>query len=322
VGARNRVTKRCDLPRSAFLATLPLLPVVASTGRALAQSATVRIGATANDTYAEAYYAQDRGFFANAGLTVELTTFTNGAAVSAAVAAGALDVGISNPVQIANAVAHGIPFVFFAGGALYSTAAPTTVLCVANDGKIRTPKDFSGQTIAISALKDITDLAKTEYLQKNGVDPASVRSIELPFAEMGPALARGTVAGAVISEPSLTSAIESGDAHVFAKVFDAFAPRFLISGWFTTKDWYAKNTAVAKRVAATLYQTARWANANQDESAKLLAAHSKVSAETAATMTRCIYAETITPALIDPLLQISYQAKLTDRLVTGAELIA
>jgi NitT/TauT family transport system substrate-binding protein len=307
--------------RSAFLATLPLLPVLASPGRALAQNPTVRIGATANDTYAEAYYAQDKGFFSSAGLTVELTTFTNGAAVSAAVAAGALDAGISNPVQIANAVAHGIPFVFFAGGALYSTAAPTTVLCVANDGKIRTPKDFAGQTIAISALKDITDLAKTVYLRKNGVDPETVRSIELPFAEMGPALERGTVAGAVISEPSLTNAVESDGARVFAKVFDAFAPRFLISGWFTTKDWYAKNAPLAKRVQATLYATARWANANQAESAKLLAAHSRVNAETAAKMTRCIYADTITPALIDPLLTVSYQAKLTDRLVTGAELI-
>jgi NitT/TauT family transport system substrate-binding protein len=316
------VTQRSTFPRSAFLAALPLLPALVATRPALAQAATVRIGATANDTYAEAYYAQDKGFFTSAGLTVELTTFTNGAAVSAAVAAGALDVGISNPVQIANAVAHGIPFVFFAGGALYSTAAPTTVLCVAADGKIRTAKDFVGQTIAISALKDITDLAKTEYLLKNGVDPDAVRSIELPFAEMGPALARGTVAGAVISEPSLTNAIESGSARAFAKVFDAFAPRFLISGWFTTKDWYAKNTPLAKRVAATLYQTARWANANASESAKLLAAHSKVNAETAAKMTRCVYAETITPALIDPLLAVSYQAKLTDRLISGAELIA
>jgi NitT/TauT family transport system substrate-binding protein len=314
------VTQRFDLSRPAFLAGLAAL---AAGGRAGAQTAPlVRIGATANDTYAEAYYAQDKGFFTNAGVTVEITTFTNGAAVSAALAAGSLDVGVSNPVQIANAVAHGIPFVFFAGGALYSTAAPTTVLCVANDGKIKTPKDFVGQTIAISALKDITDLSKSLYLEKNGVDPDSVKSIELPFAEMGPAVERGTVAGAVISEPSLTNALDGGKVRAFAKTFDVFAPRFLISGWFTTKDWYAKNAPLAKRVAATLYDTARWANANKDESAKLLATHSRVTPETAAKMTRCIYAETIVPALIDPLLADAYKAKLTDRLVTAAELIA
>ncbi len=314
------MTQRFDLARSVFLGTLAAFVAGARAG---AQSpSSVRIGATANDTYAEAYYAVDKGFFTGAGLDVRLTTFTNGAAVAAAVAAGALDVGISNPVQIANAVAHGIPFVFIAGGALYATAAPTTVLCVAANGPIHTPKDLTGQTIAVSALKDITDLSKTLYLEKNGVDPGSVKSIEMPFAEMGAALERGTVAGAVISEPSLTGALAGGNVRVFAKPFDMFSGRFLISGWFTTKDWYAKNTPLAKRVVATLYQTARWANANQSESAKLLAAHSKVTAETAAKMTRCVYADAITPALIDPLLQAAYKATLTDRLVTGRELIA
>ena len=317
------MTQRIAVPRAAFLAALPLLPAVASARRADAQNtATVRIGATANDTYAEAYYAQDKAFFTAAGLDAPITTFTNGAAVSAAIASGALDVGISNPVQLANAVSHGIPFVYFAGGAYYSTSAPTTVLCVAANSKIRSPKDFAGTTIAVSALKDLTDLSKSVYLEKNGVGADTVKTTELAFAEMGPALERGTVAGAVISEPSLTNAVQSGQARVFAKVFDALAPRFLISGWFTTKDWYAKNTALAKRMQATFYQTARWANANHDESGKILMKYSKVSPDTIAKMTRCVYAETITPQLIDPLLAISYKAKLTDRLITGAELIA
>jgi NitT/TauT family transport system substrate-binding protein len=328
-GARlqaTNVTQRIDLSRAAFLATLPAGALAAAAAPALGQTAapmqTVRIGATANDTYAEAYYAQDKGFFTAAGLNAPITTFTNGAAVSSAVASGALDMGVTNPVQLANAVSHGIPFVYFIGGAYYSSSAPTTVLCVAAKGPIRTPKDFEGQTIAVSALKDLTDLAKMVYLEKAGVNADAVKTIELPFAEMGPALERGTVAGAVISEPSLTNAVQAGQARVFAKVFDALAPRFLISGWFTTKDWYAKNTVLAKKVAATFYQTARWANANQDDSGKILMNYSKVNPALLAKMTRAIYAETLTPALIDPLLQISFKAKLTDRLITGAELIA
>ncbi len=317
------MTQRFDVSRAGFLATLPLLPALATTGRASAQSApTVRIGATANDTYAQAYYAQDKGFFTAAGLNAPITTFANGAAVSAGVAGGALDMGVTNPVQLANAVSHGIPFVYFIGGAYYSTSSPTTVLCVAKDSKIKTAKDFEGQTIAISALKDLTDLSKTVWLEKNGANPDLVKTIEIPFAEMGPALERGTVAGAVISEPSLTNSIENGQARVFGKVFDAIAPRFLISGWFTTKDWYAKNTALAKRVAAVYYQTARWANANKDESGKILMAYSKVSPATIAKMTRCVYADTITPSLLDPMLQIAYKAKLTDRLIPGTEIIA
>lgn len=309
--------------RSRFLTALPALyAATALPARAQSATASVRVGATANDTYAEAYYAQDMGFFTKAGLAVEITTFTNGAAVSAAIAAGALDVGISNPVQLGNAVGRGIPFVYIAGGGLYSTTAPTTVLCVAKDSPIRNPKDFVNQTIAVSALKDVTDLGRSAYLEKNGVDPTSVKTIELPFAEMGPALARGTIAGAVISEPSLTAGVSSDQTRVFAKCFDAIAPRFLISGWFTTKDWYAKNAAVAKRYVAAMYETAAWANVNHEQSGQILAKYSKINAETARAMTRSTYAVTLNPQLIDPMLVLAMKAKITDRLVTATEMIA
>lgn len=311
---------RVRMSRSLFLATVPGIAVSASLP-AWAQAATLRVGATANDTYAEAYYAQDMGFFTKAGLTVEITTFTNGAAISAAVASGALDLGISNPVQLGNAVSRGIPFVFVAGAGLYNTAAPTTVLCVAKDSAIKTAKDFAGQTIAVSALKDLTDLARSEYLEQNGVDPTSVKTIELPFSQMGPALARGTVAGAVISEPSLSASQGNGQTTVFAKVFDAIAPHFLISGWFTTRDWYAKNTALAKRYAAVMYDTANWANANHDQSASILAKYSKITLATMHAMTRSTYATTLNPQLIDPMLKLAAKAKITDKLLTAASMM-
>lgn len=308
------------MSRSLFLAAVPALGV-ATALPARAQAATLKVGATANDTFAQAYYAQDMGFFTKAGLNVQILTFTNGASVSSAVASGAVDIGISNPVQLANAVSHGIPFVLVAGGGLYNTAAPTTVLCVGKDSAIKTAKDFVGQTIAVSALKDLTDLARSEYLENNGVDPASVKAIELPFSGMGPALERGTVAGAVISEPSLSASLGNGQTRVFAKVFDALAPHFLISSWFTTRDWYAKNAALAKRFAAVMGETATWANANHDQSAAILARYSKITLATMHAMQRATYATSLNPQYIDPLLVLAAKAKLTDRPVTLASMM-
>lgn len=310
---------RLPMSRSLFLATVPALGV-ASALPAWAQTGTLKVGATANDTFAQAYYAQDMGFFTKAGLNVEIMTFTNGASVSTAVASGAVDIGISNPVQLANAVSHGIPFVLVAGGGMYNTAAPTTVLCVGKDSAIKTAKDFVGQTIAVSALKDLTDLARAEFLLKNGVDPASVKAIELPFAEMGAACARGTVAGAVISEPSLSGSLGHGQTRVFAKVFDSLAPHFLISSWFTTRDWYAKNASLVKRYAAVMADTATWANANHDQSAAILAKYSKITLATMHVMTRATYATSLNSQYIDPVLQLAAKAKLTDKLVTAASM--
>jgi NitT/TauT family transport system substrate-binding protein len=311
--------------RSTFLAAVPMMALV--TGRAAAQTApqapqSLRVGATANDTYAEAYYAQDMGFFTSAGLNVDITTFPNGAALSAGVASGALDIGVSNPVQLANAIVHGIPFVFIAGGAFNSTAAPTAVLCVAANSPIKSAQDLIGKTIAVSALKDSTYLAVSLYLSKNGIGISSVQLTELPFSEMGAALQRGTVQAAVISEPSSTRAMIAEEARVFTKIFDSIANSFLISGWFTTADWYRQNTALAKRFTSVIYDTARWANAHHDQSGAILEKYAHLDPETTRRMSRCTYATALDPRQIDPLLALSAQANLTDRKVSAAEMIA
>lgn len=308
------------LSRSAFLAT----PLIASTATAIAsaQTAPLRVGATANDPYAEAYYAQDGGFFTKAGLRVEITTFPNGGPILTAVAGGALDIGVTNPPELANAIVHGIPFVYFAGSALYSTSAPTAVMCVAANSPIRDVKDLAGKTIAVSSLKDGTNLAADAYLTKGGVNLASVKVIEMPFALMGAALARGTIQAAVMSEPAVTVSLEARQTRIFGKAFDAISSMFLISGWFTTSDWYKRNAAIANRFAAAMYETARWANVNHDATATILLGHSKLDPTVAKKMMRCQFAQTLDPRLLDPVLELAARIKLTDRLVTGAEMIA
>jgi NitT/TauT family transport system substrate-binding protein len=309
--------------RSTFVTALPMMLLAARAAGAQNVPAlqTLRIGATANDTYGEAYYAQDMGFFNRAGIAAQVTTFPNGAAISAGVASGALDAGVTNPVQLANAVVHGVPLAYVAAGALNSTAAPTAQLMVAANSPIKAPKDLAGKTIAISALKDSTYLAASLWAAKNGLD-GQLKLIELPFAEMGPALARGTVQAAVISEPSATRAIIAGEARVFTKIFDSIASSFLISGWFTTIDWAKNNTALVKTFASVMYDTARWANTHHEQSGAILQKYAKLDSDTTKRMSRCAYATSLDPSQIDPLLALSAQAKLTDRRVSASELIA
>ena len=93
--------------RLSFLGTVPLL-ALAATGIASAQAAPLRIGANATDGFAASLFARDMGFFKKAGLDVDVQIFPNGAAQNAALAGGALDIGISTVTAIANAVLHGI----------------------------------------------------------------------------------------------------------------------------------------------------------------------------------------------------------------------
>ena len=148
----------------------------------------LRVGATANDSFAEAYYANDEGFFAKNGIDAEITTFANGAQVSTGVAGGALDVGISSVITLANATIRGLPFVYVAGGGMYNPAAPTIVLCTAKSSTITNAKQLEGQNVSVSGIKDITHLSLVAYLIKGGADPAKVNVIEMPFSQVAAAL--------------------------------------------------------------------------------------------------------------------------------------
>jgi len=138
---------------------------------------------------------------------------------------------------------------------------------------------------------------------------------------MGPALVRGTVAGAVISEPSLTAAKERGDVRVFAPVFSAIAPQFLIGAWFTTRSFAQAHPDLIKKFQNAIYEAGRWANGNQAASAAILEKYSKIPPQAARTMTRSTYATTLTPAIVQPPLDIAFKNNVLDKPVSASDMI-
>ncbi|MBV8580627.1 MAG: ABC transporter substrate-binding protein [Candidatus Eremiobacteraeota bacterium] len=274
--------------RTALLAA-SLALVALAPARAADETATIRVGATGNDTAAEVYYAQDLGLFAKRKLDVTVENLRNGAAEAAAVAGGALDVGEQNVVSMANAHVHGLPIVFVAPAGEYVAAAPTTSLLVGKNSPIRSARDLNGKTVAVNALNDLTQIGASAWIDAHGGDASKVRFIEMPPAQIGAALGRGTVDAGVVPEPSLTLA--AGETRILGQPYDALAARFTINGWFANRDWVAKNPSVAKRFADAVAEAGRWANAHHAESAAIFARHSSADPAVIARMRRATYGE-------------------------------
>jgi NitT/TauT family transport system substrate-binding protein len=275
---------------------------------ARAQSAPVklRVGSVAADTYAGGYYALDLGLFDKAGLSVEIMPFSNGAAMAAAAAGGSIDVGVGDATELANGVSRGLPFVLIGGGGFYSTAAPTTTLCVAKSSPIVHAAELEGQNVAVVSLVSLMSAAVKSWLTQNGADISKVHFVELPFPQMPVALTRGTIAAATLSEPIMSDAI-GADAKIFGKPYDAIAKQFLISDWFTTRDWLAKNGDVAKRFVGAIYDAARWANGHHDDSAAILAKYTKIDVDRIKRMNRCTYATDLQASMVQPVLDTAYK---------------
>lgn len=304
------------LSRAAFVAALPVL---ATTRTAFAQAPALRVGCVPTDGFSEAWYAQDMGFFERAGLKVEIIPMNNGQGSVTAIAGNAIDVGISSVIAIANAAISGIPMCYIGAGNLYDPSNPSLALCVAKDSPVKGPKDFEGAAIAVAGLKDGTNLSTAVYLVKGGVDLSKVKFVEMPFPEMAPALKRGLVAGATISEPFLTGG--AADIRPLPDAFAAVAKRYMLGGWFSSRRFAETQRPAAGKFMQVIYETGKWANANRVRSGEILVKYSRMSITTINAMRRATFAENMTPDMIEPLLRWAAQLKYIEHPIAAKDLI-
>ena len=307
------------MTRNESIALLSAMAVAAPTG-GLAQSLpAIRFGLSNNDTYGEPLYGIDSGIFARAGLKVEAQPFSSAGPVATAVAAGAIDVGLTDALLLANAVNHGVPVVGIAGAGLFRVSDPTSALCVAKNSPLKDAKGFENQTIAVGTLVSLTSVAIKMWLTRNGADIAKVRFVEMPFTEMPAALTKGTVAGAYLIEPAFTQA--ANDVQIVSLPYAAIAPTFAISLVVTTRNWIAQNSDAARKLVAAMYDTARWANQNHPKTAEILAKYSNADVDVVRRMKRTAYATSLDPATVQALLDAAYTSKLIDRPTNAADLL-
>jgi NitT/TauT family transport system substrate-binding protein len=284
-------------------------------------AAPIRIGTLISDSAAAPLYGVDTGMFAQAGLNVDVQPFTNYGALQGALAGHALDVGVLDTLAAAVGVSHGIPFAIIAAASTQIAKTPTMLLCVAKSSPLTSPRELEGKTIAIASLGGSAEATLRAWLAAEGVEQTKVGLIEMSLSQMGAALERGTVAAAEIFEPALTVARRAG-ARPFGRVYDAVAPQFYPNVWVTTTDYARANAATIKKLTATAYGIATWANGHRSDSGAILMKYSKLDPTVVATMTRTEYSTSLNPKLLQPLIDIGAKFGMLPGPLDGATLIA
>jgi NitT/TauT family transport system substrate-binding protein len=268
----------------------------------------LRIVLFPGETSATAYYAKELGYFAKAGIDAQITEVKNGAAAAAAVAGGSMDIGFSNPLSVAQGHDRGLPFTVVAPAALARTNSPPTngIIVVAKTSPIRTGKDFNGKTVSVDVLGGLPNVSVRAWIDKNGGDSSTVKFVELAFTEMIAALNSGRVDASEINVAFDPAVGKPNDPlRMIGSSYDAIAPRFVSSLWFSTNEWVKNNPALAKKFVAVMKEAAIWANGHPHESAQLLAPHIKQPPEQIEAATRVAYGLEMTPDLLQPVIDAS-----------------
>ena len=277
-----------------------LLLVGSATRAGADDSAVIRIATIPIDQAADVFYAQDEGFFEQAGLKVSITILDSGPAIIGAIVGASADIGNSNSGSVAEARARGIHVRLVAPAGLHLSSVPVDLLMVSANSPIHSAIDLDGKTVAVNAIGALPNIATKAWIAQNGGNLATVHFVELPFPAMGQALASGRVEAAEMTEPFITSSKKA--TRVLADAFDAIAPRFIVSGWVATDAWIAAHPGEAKRFQTAMRRAHAWANTHHAQTAAILARHTKIRPAVARAMTRVQFGSVLDSALVQPVI--------------------
>ncbi len=281
----------------------------------------IRVASTTDEDCIGTVYAIQTGAFAKAGLDVEITKANNGAAVAAAVAGGAIDIGKSSAMGIVNAHARGIPFVIVAAAAMYGPEnGDDAGLVVARDSPIRVARDLDGRTLSVPALHDLFTVTMSAWIDQHGGDAKTIRFVELPNSAAPEAVATGRVDGATIANPQLGQALAAGKVRVIGHSFEAIAPRFMSAVYFCLADYLARNRDAVGRFRRVLYESDAYINTHHAETVEMLSRYTGIEPKVIAALPRATLGTTLDPRTLQPLIDRAAQYQAIPKTFDAKEL--
>ena len=285
------------------------------------QATTLKVGTSPSVAYAQPLYFTATGAPAKSGIAMDISLFFSNVATATACANGTIDIGVADPIAIANGVEHGIPFRIIANGSVYSAGDVSPSICVARSSNITSAKDLNGMAVGtITVVSSMAFVATKLWLASNGADVSSIRFVEMPFPAMGPAIERGTVAAAAITEPSLLN-LPAG-VRVLANPNPVVGGRYAQTVWFAMQPWLDRNAALARRLPGLIYDLGRWANDHPADTSALLDAATKMDLAVVRAMRRANFATGNNPQAITLSLAAALKVNALSRPVSVAELTA
>lgn len=187
-------------------------------------------------------YAEEKGYFKEAGLNVSLELFATGAPINEAIAAKQIDIAVSgfaSVYSLANANCTWLADVNTTGGmGLYVRPDSPVAQCGEKDGMI-------GDTEAIKGLQVLEPLGTAvqymteSYAEKFGLEPADINQVNMEFASAYQAFTTGE-GDAVAANPPYSYSLEE-DNYVKLCSFEAATGVNMCDGCF------ARNEVVEKR---------------------------------------------------------------------------
>lgn len=291
-------------PRRLLAAATPFLLAAAATagcGSATAAKSTtaaltpVTVAVVPLADAVPVYIAQRDGYFKRAGLNVTIKVTAQSTAATADMVHGAVDVIASaNYVNFFQAQAKGTLNIRVVAANTACGTGTEDVLALPTSGII-TPAGLAGKTIAVNIAPNIQTLTINRQLQADGVNPASVHYVVIPFAHMTEALKARQVDAISAVEPFLSQAEVSANAESVLKQCTGPTVSIPLDGYIASAAWTSAHPATARAFQHAIEQAQAVAATNRAVVEKLLPTYMHISRTIAALVNLNTYETSLDP---------------------------
>lgn len=247
---------------------------------------TVTVGVIPIVDVAPVYLGQEKGFYRERGLKLDLVTAQGGAAIVPGVVSGQYQFGFSNVTSLMIAQSNDVPVRAVANGVASTgeDGADFGGITVAGDSPVKSAADLEGKTVAVNTLKNIGDTSVRESVRKDGGDPDAVRFTEIPFDQMPAALADGRVDAAWVVEPGLAVIKEQGGRVIASNYVDT-ANDLTVALYFASTRYLQEEPELVRKFQEATRESLAYADGHPDEVRAILTEYTEIPEETLRAMT-------------------------------------
>jgi NitT/TauT family transport system substrate-binding protein len=225
--------------------------------------------------------ARKEGYFKQQGLDVTTVPIVESTQAIPLLLHGTIDLTAGNYASVISADVSGVAKLKVVAPGSACGDKTLNVLALPS-AKISGAAGLTGKTVAVNIDPDIQTLTINAVLKADGISPAKVKYVEVPFADMGAALKAGRVDAISETEPFLTGDEEQdGAVSVLAECQGPTAD-IPIGGFFATAQWLSKNQKAALAFQRAVEKAQAVAAANHKLVAQLLPTYTSITSGLAA----------------------------------------
>jgi len=216
-------------PTADSQATTASAPTTAPAAAAPSALHKVRIAVQMNVTIAPLVLAEERGYFKDAGIDLDLVPMGGGAEMAAPLSTGEIDAGLGGiSASLFNALARGMDAKIVSDFSRMSPGHGFGGLVVRNDVEYTGIPSIKGKHVGFNNPGSPCHYMVGKMLESAGLTLADVQTSYIPFPTIPGAMAKKEIDGACAAEPWVANTVHAGDARLVL-TYDEIVPNMQTS---------------------------------------------------------------------------------------------